>query len=141
MYNTYANGTTALKMPSSYVLMDAEEMEYVDGGYTFLCNTRHHKQSRSTYARALNVYIALSTVLIATETTMVSTVVKAVGKSSAGSKILAAAKKCTAFMNSNKTAKYITAGLAAAYTVGELIAYALDASDCGGLDGYVEWDD
>lgn len=32
MYNTYANGTTALKMPSSYVLMDAEEMTYVDGG-------------------------------------------------------------------------------------------------------------
>ena len=38
MYNVYANGTAALKMPSSYVLMDAEEMIYVGGGYTFLCN-------------------------------------------------------------------------------------------------------
>lgn len=35
---TYSNGTAALQFPSSYVLMEAEEMEYVDGGYTFLCD-------------------------------------------------------------------------------------------------------
>lgn len=32
--NTYANGTAALQFPSNYVLMDAEEMEYVDGGWS-----------------------------------------------------------------------------------------------------------
>ena len=32
MMNTYNNGTCALQFPSNYVLMDAEEMEYVDGG-------------------------------------------------------------------------------------------------------------
>lgn len=32
MMNTYNNGTAALKMPSSYVPMGTEEMEYVDGG-------------------------------------------------------------------------------------------------------------
>ena len=31
--NTCNNGTCALQFPSSYVLMDAEEMEYVEGGY------------------------------------------------------------------------------------------------------------
>lgn len=30
--NTYANGTCAMKFPSSYTLMDVEEMTYVDGG-------------------------------------------------------------------------------------------------------------
>lgn len=30
---TYANGTAALQFPSSYTLLDAEEMEYVDGGF------------------------------------------------------------------------------------------------------------
>lgn len=29
---TNENGTAALKMPSNYTLLDAEEMEYVDGG-------------------------------------------------------------------------------------------------------------
>ena len=29
---SYTNGTAALKMPSSYVLMNEEEMTYVDGG-------------------------------------------------------------------------------------------------------------
>ena len=32
MMNTYTNGTCALQFPSSYVLMDAEEMEYIDAG-------------------------------------------------------------------------------------------------------------
>ena len=32
MMNTYTNGTCALQMPSSYVLMTEEEMTYVDGG-------------------------------------------------------------------------------------------------------------
>ena len=30
--NTYANGTCALKLPTNYVLVDDEEMEYLDGG-------------------------------------------------------------------------------------------------------------
>ena len=37
MMNTYNNGTCALQFPSSYVLMDAEEMEYVEGGATYKC--------------------------------------------------------------------------------------------------------
>ena len=30
---SYTNGTAALKMPSSYVLMNEEEMMYTEGGY------------------------------------------------------------------------------------------------------------
>ena len=37
---TYVNGTCALQMPSSYVLMTKDEMTYVDGGYNFLCDEK-----------------------------------------------------------------------------------------------------
>lgn len=32
MLNTYASGIAALKFPSHYVSVEAEEMEYIDGG-------------------------------------------------------------------------------------------------------------
>lgn len=32
MMNTYANGTCALQFPSNYVVLNEEEMEYVEGG-------------------------------------------------------------------------------------------------------------
>ena len=37
--DAYANGACALKFPSNYVMMDSEEMEYVDGGFYISYNT------------------------------------------------------------------------------------------------------
>ena len=46
MMNTYTNGTCALQFPSNYVLMDAEEMEYVDGGKYYGVNLSAKKCSK-----------------------------------------------------------------------------------------------
>lgn len=53
--NTYANGTCAMKFPSSYVSMDAEEMTYVDGGANGFWN------SRSTVAAVIDIALAVYT--------------------------------------------------------------------------------
>ena len=49
MMNTYANGTCALQFPSSYILMDAEEMEYVDGGKYYGVNLSAKKCNQLAY--------------------------------------------------------------------------------------------
>ena len=57
MMNTYANGTCALQFPSNYVLMDTEEMTYVDGGYRFLSDEWYgtHVTSRADFALGINL--------------------------------------------------------------------------------------
>lgn len=45
--------TCLLKMPSKFVAMDANEMEYLDGGYWF-------DQSTSTVAKVIDVSVALA---------------------------------------------------------------------------------
>ncbi|MEA5137347.1 MAG: hypothetical protein VB035_14555 [Candidatus Fimivivens sp.] len=45
---SHLNGTCALQMPSSYVLMDEEEMMYVDGGYSLPMERRYLNKSVCT---------------------------------------------------------------------------------------------
>lgn len=50
MVNTYTDGACALKLPSSYVPMSSEEMEYLEGGRTTRSYVRTDYISASTCA-------------------------------------------------------------------------------------------
>ena len=127
--------TGALRMPSNYVLMDEDEMTYVEGGYNFLCRPVSQRCSTATYAIFTEVFIAVAAVGLSAAATLPEAVASATVQ-----KIISASESLKSYVNGSVVRRMIYKGVqASGLTIGLIIAYAMDANDAGGLDGYVQW--
>ena len=127
---TYNNGTCALQFPSSYVAMDAEEMEYVGGGYSF-------EMSRSTATIIIDVAaIVLGTALSGTAT--ISKLATKIGWNKVKTKFVAAMVKIGVSTKWANAAVDIIKTVTG-FSIGAGISYVLDKTDRSGLNGWIQY--
>lgn len=135
---SYTNTTAALQFPSHYAPITEDEMAYVDGGYSFLCNEYYgwHTISRQAMANNIDTVVDVTCFIVAglSVYASVKTALKKVSMAVLSEKI----RQCLRTIG-------IACGIAdivikdnTNWTVGYLIAYNADKRD-GSLDGTVNW--
>lgn len=137
---SYTTGATALKMPSNYVPLTEEEMTYVDGGYTFLCDEwlGWHKRTRSDVGASVELVGAIAEVfLVFSAGVSFATALQKYGIKIMGEKVLSTLQKIgIRVVVTNNMIDKASRGM---WNPGYGIAYIADCCDRGGCDGYVEW--
>lgn len=120
----------SLQLPSSYVDIDREEMEYIDGGYTI-------SLSRSTAATIIDVAAILISAGLSTSAS-VGKIAAKIGWSNLKTKVATAMLKLGVSKLAANTAVSILTTVTG-FSLGSAAAWCLDKTDRSGLNGYIQY--